>query len=99
MTRWRVAPAGPAAVDTCGLHIPPGGIERELDADTLRLLSGDARVTVEEAAPEAREEAQAAQEAQEEAQAAQEAQEEAQAAQEAQEAARAAPAKTRAKPR
>ena len=46
MTRWRIAPAGPAAVDACGLRIPPGGIERELDRATLGLLSGDARVTL-----------------------------------------------------
>lgn len=46
MKRWRIEPAGPGAVDTCGLRIPPGGIERELDEATLGLLSGDARVTV-----------------------------------------------------
>ena len=46
MKRWRIVPAGPRAVDACGLHIPPGGLERELDEATVGLLSGDARVTV-----------------------------------------------------
>lgn len=46
MKRWRIVPAGPAAVDACGLRIPPGGIERELDEATVGLLSGDARVRV-----------------------------------------------------
>ena len=44
--RWRIEPAGPATVRTCGLVIPRGGIERELDEATVQLLSGDARVTV-----------------------------------------------------
>ena len=52
--RWCVEPAGPGTVRAYGLSIPPGGIERELDEATLKLLSGDARVTLkpaEEAAP------------------------------------------------
>ncbi|MDE0203193.1 MAG: hypothetical protein OXK73_12255 [Rhodospirillaceae bacterium] len=44
--RCRIEPAGPGTVHACGLVIPPGGIERDLDAATLGLLSGDACVTV-----------------------------------------------------
>ena len=47
--RCRVEPAGPATVHAYGLSIPHGGIELELDDATLRLLSGDARVTVKPA--------------------------------------------------
>ena len=46
MTRWRIAPNGPATVHAYGLAIPPSGIERALDAHTLGLVSGDARLTV-----------------------------------------------------
>ena len=49
MSRYRIAPAGPGAVDAWGLHVPPDGIERELDGDLLAMLSGDAQVTVEPA--------------------------------------------------
>lgn len=46
MTRCRIEPTGPGTVDACGLSIPSGGIEQDLDQATLALLSGDARVTV-----------------------------------------------------
>ena len=56
MTRYRIEPTAPQAIDAYGLSIPPGGIERELDEATLGLLAGDARVTVTpvEEAPEPR---------------------------------------------
>ena len=51
MNLYRVEPAGPAAVDTCGMRIPRGGITLPLDEATVGLLEGDARVTVTPAEP------------------------------------------------